>query len=51
MRSFALGTGGSYVTLTNDSGIGDGHLEPSVGETEVCKLNDLLLEIINDYLQ
>ena len=51
MRSFALGTGGSYVTLTNDSGIGDGHLEPSVGETEVYKLNDLLLEIINDYLQ
>lgn len=50
MRSLSVGTGGTYVALTNDSGVGNGHLDPSVGQTETKKLNDLLVEIINDYL-
>lgn len=50
MRSLSVGTGGTYVALTNDSGIGSGHLDPTIGQTETKKLNDLLVEIINDYL-
>jgi hypothetical protein len=46
MRAFALATGGSYVFLTDDSGIGNPHLEPTVGEYEVELLNDLLVRLI-----
>lgn len=50
MRALSTGTGGTYVTLTNDSGIGGSHIEPTIGESKVYKLNDLLVNIINDYL-
>ncbi len=39
-------TGGSYVFLTDDSGIGGDHIEPTVGEFEVELLNDLLARLI-----
>ena len=42
-------TGGTYVFLTNDSGIGNEHLEPTIGEYEVKPLNDLMVEIILSY--
>ncbi len=48
-RSFAVLTGGTYVFLTNDSGIGGDHLEATVGEHEVEKLNDLLVRVISEY--
>lgn len=51
MRAFSVGTGGTYVTLTSDSGIGGEHLEPTIGETEVYPLNELLVRIINEYLE
>jgi len=51
MRAFSVGTGGTYVALTDDSGVGNGHIAPSTGETDVHKLNDLLVRIINSYLQ
>lgn len=51
MRAFSVGTGGTYVALTNDSGVGGDHIAPSVGETQVYKLNDLIVKIINSYLQ
>lgn len=49
MRSFALATGGTYAFLTNDSGIGGSHAEPTIGEYTVAKLNTLIIEIINSY--
>ncbi|NIK76146.1 hypothetical protein FHS15_001253 [Paenibacillus castaneae] len=51
MRFFAVATGGTYIFLTDDSGIGEEHLEPAVGEYEVKLLNDLLVEVINRYLK
>jgi hypothetical protein len=51
MRALDIATGGTYVTLTSDSGIGEPHLEPTIGEAEVFKLNDLLVKIIGDYMK
>lgn len=51
MRFMAAATGGTYLFLTDDSGIGSDHLEPAVGEFEVKLLNDLLVEVINRYVQ
>ncbi len=49
LRSIALATGGTYTFLTNDSGIGGSHLEPTIGKYDVEKLNDLLVRVISDY--
>lgn len=49
-RSFSLATGGTYTFLTDHSGIGGGHLEPTIGSYQVEKLNDLLVRIIEGYL-
>ncbi|WP_169086821.1 VWA domain-containing protein [Paenibacillus sp. PL91] len=51
MRFMASATGGTYLFLTDDSGIGGDHLEPAAGEFEVKLLNDLLVEVINRYVQ
>jgi hypothetical protein len=50
LRFMAVATGGTYLFLTDDSGIGGDHLEPAVGEYEVKLLNDLLVEVINRYV-
>jgi len=49
MRFLAAATGGTYVFLTDHSGIGNDHLEAAVGEFEVRPLNDLLVEIIRRF--
>ena len=49
LRSMAILTQGTYVFVTGDSGIGNDHLEPTVGEYEVELLNDLLVRLINEY--
>jgi len=49
LRYFALGTGGTYVFITNDSGIGGEHIEASVGEYQVEQLNDLIVRLIKKY--
>lgn len=51
LRFMSVATGGTYLFLTDDSGIGGDHLEPAVGEYEVKLLNDLLVEVINRYVQ
>lgn len=51
LRTLAVATGGSYVFLTNDSGIGNDHIEPDIGEYEVRPLNDLLVELILRHTQ
>lgn len=49
MRSLALATNGTYTFLTDHSGIGNAHLEPSTDAYDVEKLNDLLVRIIHQF--
>jgi hypothetical protein len=51
MRFFSITTNSTYVFITNDSGIGNDHLEPSVGEYEVEYLNDLMVRLITEYAE
>lgn len=48
-RFFAVATGGTYVFITNDSGIGGEHIEATVGDYEVELLNDLIVRLIGKY--
>lgn len=50
MRYMGIATNGTYVFITNHSGIGNDHLEPTVGEYEVEFLNELLVRIILENL-
>ncbi|MBP5332160.1 MAG: VWA domain-containing protein [Lachnospiraceae bacterium] len=50
LRTFAMTTGGTYTFLTDDSGIGGSHIEPTIGDYEVENLNDMLVRIISEYL-
>jgi hypothetical protein len=49
MRSIALATNGSYTFLTNHSGIGGSHIEPSTDNYKVEKMNDLLIRLITEF--
>jgi len=49
LRSIALATNGTYVFLTDDSGIGGSHLAPTTDAYEVEKLNDLLVRVITGF--
>lgn len=49
LRSFALMTGGTYVFLTDHSGVGDSHLEPTIGQYTVEALNELMVRVISEY--
>lgn len=49
MKFFGLATNGSYVFLTDHSGIGGKHLEPTSDEYKVEQLNDLLARLITEY--
>ena len=49
MRFMALGTNGTYVFLTDDSGIGNSHLKPTVGKYQVEYLNQLLYRLTRKY--
>jgi len=49
-RFFSVLTGGTYVFLTDDSGVGGDHLEASVGDFQVEPLNDLLVRLIAKYI-
>jgi hypothetical protein len=49
MRSFAIATNGTYVFLTDDSGVGGEHLQPTIGEYEVELLNALMVRLIEKY--
>lgn len=50
-RDFAIVTGGTYVFLTDDSGVGESHLIPTVGEYQVEKLNELLYRLMEAYIK
>ncbi len=51
MRFFAISTNGTYVFITNHSGVGNSHIEASVGEYQVEKLNALLVRLIKKYTE
>jgi len=46
LRSLALATNGTYVFLTDHSGIGNPHIAPTTDEYKVEKLNDALVRIV-----
>lgn len=49
MKFFAIATNGTYVFITDHSGIGNPHLDPIVQDYEVEKLNDLLVRLLYNY--
>ena len=49
MRTFALATNGTYLFLTDDSGVGNAHIKPSTDKYEVEKLNDAIVRVIKQY--
>lgn len=49
MRFLSISTNGTYVFITNHSGVGNDHIEASVGEYEVEFLNNLMVRLINKY--
>lgn len=51
LRTMAFTTGGTYTFLTDDSGVGYGHIEPTVGAYNVEKLKDMMIRIVNGYLE
>jgi hypothetical protein len=50
LRTMALATNGTYSFLTNHSGVGLPHIEPTTDSYEVEILNDLLQRIIGQFL-
>lgn len=51
MRFFSISTNGTYVFLTDDSGIGNPHLRPTKDDYEVEKLNDLIVRLIKESVE
>lgn len=48
-RQGALYTGGTFVFVTDDSGIGGSHHDPDLPNAVVEKLNELIIRLINGY--
>lgn len=51
MRFTALTTNGTYVFITNHSGVGGNHIEATVGPYQVEYLNNLMVRLIGKYVQ
>ena len=51
LRFFAIATGGTYVFITDDSGVGESHLKASVGDYQVEQLNELIIRLIEYYTE
>jgi hypothetical protein len=49
MKFFGLATNGTYVFLTDHSGIGGKHIAPTTDEYKVEPLNNLLVRLITEY--
>ena len=47
----AIFTDGTYVFITNHSGIGNDHIEPTIGEYQVELLNELIVRLIGEYTE
>lgn len=51
LRFFDVATGGTYVFLTDDSGIGNSHIKASVGNYNVESLTDIMISLIKKYVK
>lgn len=51
LRFINIATDGTYVFITNHSGVGEEHMEATVGEYQVEVLNALIIRLINQYLE
>ncbi len=51
LRTAAILTGGTYTFLTDHSGVGNSHLEPTIGSYQVELLNDCIVRLIDQYYQ
>jgi hypothetical protein len=51
MRYAAITTNGTYVFITDDSGIGNEHLVPTVGQYQIEFLNNIIERIINQSIE
>ncbi len=51
MRVLALASNGTYTFLTDHSGIGGGHIEPSTDDYDMEFLNELLVRVIDQFTQ
>src|SRR5690606_688638 len=49
MRSLALSTNGTYTFLTDHSGVGSPHMEPSTDHYAVESLNDVLVRVLKSF--
>ena len=49
MRQEAIYTGGTFIFVTDDSGIGGAHHDPNIPDAVVEKLNDLMVRIVVGY--
>lgn len=50
LRFKSILTDATYVFITNDSGIGNDHIQATVGEYKVELLNELILRLIEQYI-
>jgi Mg-chelatase subunit ChlD len=51
MRFMAKATNGTYIFITDDSGIGNSHLKPTVGNYKIEQLNELMIRVLDKYLK
>jgi hypothetical protein len=50
LRMLAIATNGTYTFLTDHSGIGNSHLEPTIGQYDVELLDELMVRVIRERL-
>lgn len=50
LRFIETKTNGTYIFLTDHSGIGGDHIEPTIGQYQVEQLNDLLIRVIGEFV-
>lgn len=48
-RQAAILTGGTFVFITDDSGIGNSHYDPQLPNVVIERLNDLMVRLVNGY--
>lgn len=51
LRLLTIFTDGTYTFITNHSGVGGDHIEPTIGEYQVEQLNDLIVRLIKEYTE
>ena len=51
LRLMAIFTDGTYVFITDDSGVGEDHIEPTVGSYQTEQLNSLIVRLIKKYTE